>query len=47
MQDGAITERVDEPREAAGVAVDVGLGIIGEDRGGVRLIGLIDGTLIE
>ena len=34
VQDGAIAERVDEARDAAGVAVDVGLGVIGEDRGG-------------
>ena len=39
MQDGAITERVDEARQAASVAVDVGLGVIGEDRGGAPTAG--------
>ena len=34
MQDGAVAERVDEARDAVGVAVDVGLGVIGEERGG-------------
>ena len=34
MQDGSIAESVDEARQAAGVAMDVGLGVIGEDRGG-------------
>ena len=35
MQDGGIAERVNEARQAAGVAVDVGLGIIGEDGDGM------------
>ena len=39
MQDGAIAERVDEPRHTGGVAVDVGLRIIGEDRGGAPTAG--------
>ena len=34
VQDGAVAERVDEARDAVGVAVDVGLGVIGEERGG-------------
>ena len=33
MQAGAIAERVDEARQAAGVAAAVGLGVIGEDQG--------------
>ena len=31
VQDGAVAERVDEARQAAGAAVDVGPGVIGED----------------
>ena len=48
MQDGAVAERVDEAWQAAGLAVDVGLGIIGEDRGGMTaaagvVVDVIDG----
>ena len=43
VHDGAIAESVDEARQAAGVAVNVGLGVIGEDRGGAAATGAASG----
>ena len=39
MQDRAIADRVDQPRDTAGVAVNVSFGVIGEDRGGAATAG--------